>query len=120
MSLADIAQAKGEAVRAKARLEATLTEVQQRLRPGNLAGEAWDGVKDKGADLAEGALQAVKKRPGAVSLALGAFALFLARNPLKRAAGRLLSGKEEGIEDGDSELRDAAAKAPASEPEGVS
>ena len=25
--------------------------------------EAWDGVKDKSADLADGAMQAVKKRP---------------------------------------------------------
>ena len=29
---------------------------QQRLKPGNLADEAWDGVKDKGADLAEDAV----------------------------------------------------------------
>ena len=36
-------------------------------------------MKDKGADMAEGALQAVKSRPKAVSLALGAFAVFLAR-----------------------------------------
>ena len=61
--------------------------VQQRLQPGNLAGEAWDGVKDKSADLADGALQAVKKRPAAVSLALGAFALFLARGA-DQARGR--------------------------------
>jgi Protein of unknown function (DUF3618) len=120
MSLADIERARREAVHARARLEATVAEAQQRLRPGSLAGEAWDGVKDKGADLADGALQAVKKRPGAVSLALGAFALFLARAPLKRAAGRLFSGKDEGIEDEDAELKEAAAKADASEPEGVS
>ena len=92
MSLGEVEQAKRAAVGARARFEATLAAVQQRLRPGNLAEEAWDGVKDKSADLADGALQAVKKRPAAVSMALGAFALFLARAPLKRAVSRLISG----------------------------
>ena len=101
---AGIEQAKREAVRARARLERTLAEVQQRLSPGNLAGEAWDGVKDKSADLAEGALQAVKSRPKAVSLAVGALAVFLARQPLKRAVSRLISGDGEGNEDEGAEL----------------
>ena len=96
MTVARIEQAKREALRTRARFESTLAAVQQRLRPGNLAEEAWDGVKDKGADLADGALQAVKKRPAAVSVALGAFALFLARGPLTRAAEPLISGDEAG------------------------
>jgi len=104
MSAAGIEQAKRESDRARARLEETLAEVQGRLRPGNLAGEAWDGVKDKGADLAEGALQAVKSRPKAVSLALGALAVFLARQPLKRAVSRLISGDGEGNDQDDAEL----------------
>ena len=113
MSLAGITEARRDAVRAKARLERTLAAVQHRLSPGNLAEEAWDGVKDKSADLAEGALQAVKSRPKAVSLALGAFALFLARAPLKRAVSRLISGDgdEDGNDKDDAEL---------SVPEGVS
>jgi uncharacterized protein DUF3618 len=113
MSLTAIAEARRDAVRAKARLENTLAAVQHRLSPGNLAGEAWDGVKDKSADLAGGALQAVKSRPKAVSLALGAFALFLARAPLKRAVSRLISGDGEGVgnDHDDAEL---------SVPEGVS
>ena len=101
---AGIEQAKREAVRAKERFERTLADVQQRLSPGNLAGEAWDGVKDKSADLAEGALEAVKSRPKAVSLAVGALALFLARQPLKRAVSRLISGDGEGNEEEGAEL----------------
>ena len=106
MSLAGIEQAKRDAVRARGRFEATLAAVQQRLRPGSLAEEAWDGVKDKGADLADGALQAVKKRPGTVSVALGAFALFLARGPLTKAVGRYMSRGEdaEGNDKDDAEL----------------
>ena len=100
MSLADITRARRGALEAKDRLDRTLAAVQHRLSPGNLAGEAWDGVKDKSADMAEGALQAVKSRPKAVSLALGAFALFLARAPLKRVVARLISGEDgdEGME----------------------
>ena len=117
MSLAEIERARRGAVGARARFEQTLAALQERLRPASLAEEAWDGVKDKSADLADGALQAVRKRPGAVSLALGAFALFLARAPLKRAVGRLVSGEgeEDGIEAATDELNEAANEA-----EGVS
>jgi hypothetical protein len=104
MSLAEIEQAKREAARARGRFESTLAAVQNRLRPGNLAEEAWDGVKEKGADLADGALQAVKQRPGTVSVVLGAFALFLARRPLTRAARRLISDDGESNEDEGAEL----------------
>jgi hypothetical protein len=95
VSLAELEQAKRDAIAARRRFDSTLVAVQQRMRPGNLAGEAWEGVKDKSADLADGALAAARKRPAAVSMALGAFALFLARQPLKRAVTRLVSGDEE-------------------------
>ena len=95
MSLAGIEQAQRAAGLARGRFEATLAEAQDRLRPGNLAGEAWDGVKEKGATIAEDAVDKVKQRPAMVSLALGAVALFLARRPLVRAAGKLISGGDE-------------------------
>jgi hypothetical protein len=93
-SLEAIEQAKRDAVAARGRLDSALGALQHRLQPANLAGEAWDGVKDKSADLADGALAAVRKRPAAVSMAIGAVALFLAREPLKRAVTRLVSGDE--------------------------
>ena len=127
MTLAAVEQAKREAVMARRRLDSTLIAVQQRLRPANLAGEAWDGVKDKSADLADGALGAVRKRPAAVSMALGAFALFLAREPLKRAVTRLIAGEEEDdgrivtrIETGDAKFNASAPIVDASVTEGVS
>jgi hypothetical protein len=106
VNLAEIAEAKRAALRAKDRFDRTLAAAQHRLSPANLAEEAWDGVKDKGADLAGGALEAVKSRPKAVSLALGALALFLARAPLKRAVTRLVSGNggEDGNDREDAEL----------------
>ena len=94
MSLNDVEQAKRNVGMAKRRLDSTLVAVQQRLRPGNLAGEAWDGVKDRSADLADGAMQAVKKRPAVASAMVGALALFIAREPIKRAVTRLVSSNE--------------------------
>jgi len=99
MNLGPIEDAKRNVVRSRAQLDSTLGALQLRLKPANLAGEAWDGVKEKSSEFAEGALETVKKRPAAVSLALGAVALFLARGPLTRAASRLISGEEEQDDD---------------------
>lgn len=126
MSLADVERAKREAVQARQRLDGTLVEVQERMKPANLAGEAWDGVKDKSADLTDAALGAVRKRPVAVSMALGAFALFLAREPLKRTVTRLFADEEEDdgrivtrIETQGSKFKSTAPIVDASVKEGV-
>ena len=103
MSLATIEQAKRNAILARQRLDTTLVAFQQRVKPGHLAGEAWQGVKGTSADLADGALVAVRKRPAAVSVAVGALALFLAREPIKRAVDRLVS--DEGEPDGEASVR---------------
>jgi ElaB/YqjD/DUF883 family membrane-anchored ribosome-binding protein len=111
MILDEIAEAKRTARQARARFDATLAATQARLHPNSLANEAWDEVKEKGAEMADNAVTAVKSRPVAVSAALGAIALFLARAPLKRAATRLLSGGEdEGIEAADAELNDTKGR----------
>jgi hypothetical protein len=87
--------AKQEAERARRRLAATAAELQQRLKPGTLASNAWTGVKDKGGEMAGDAVEAVKSRPVPVAAALTAFTLFLARAPLKAAVARLFAGGEE-------------------------
>lgn len=108
MSLERIEEAKRNTVRVRGRLESTLAALQARLRPASLAGEAWDGVKDKSADLADGAFQAVRKRPAIASAAIGALALFLAREPLKRAVTRMFShDDEDGIDPAESGLNEA-------------
>lgn len=99
MSAGRVEQAKRNAVMARRRLDATLGALQLRLRPANLAGEAWDGVKEKSAEAADGALAAVRKRPAAVAAAVGALSLFLAREPIKRAAVRLFAGEDEAVDD---------------------
>jgi hypothetical protein len=105
MNAAAVEAAKREAEAARRRLDSTLVALQQRLHPKALATEAWDEVKEKSSDLAEGALGAVKQRPGAVSLALGAAVLFLARDPLRRAARRAFSKGDDAEEEDEQDGR---------------
>jgi hypothetical protein len=75
----------------------TAHRLQARLSPGVLARGAWQGAKDKGADLAENAVDAVRKRPIAATGVIAAIALFLAREPLKDLADKVVesvSGKD--------------------------
>ena len=68
-------------------------DLQDSLTPHNIARDAWDAAKTKGADIAEDAVDAVRKRPIAASSAVAAIALFIAREPLMDLAGRLMSSK---------------------------
>ncbi|MDB5672553.1 MAG: hypothetical protein JWO25_3512 [Alphaproteobacteria bacterium] len=95
MSATEIINAKTQAELARRRLTGTVAELQTRLRPGTLASNAWEGVKDRSGDLADDAVEAVKARPVAAGAALGAFLLFLARSPIKHAASRLFGDDEE-------------------------
>lgn len=95
MPAPEIEQAKRDAEQARRRLETTMGALQQRLHPKTLATDAWEGAKEKGSDLTDSAMDVVRERPGAVSAALAAFTLFLARRPIGRAVGRMFAGKEE-------------------------
>lgn len=86
-----VAAARIQAEKARAQLMETAHELQQRLSPGALAHNAWEGAKAKGADLAEDAVDAVRRRPAIASGIVAALALFLAREPLMDAAGKLTS-----------------------------
>jgi hypothetical protein len=89
---AEIAAAKAEVERSRSRLMATAQELQKRLSPKRLTRDAWHGAKEKGADLAEDAVDAVRARPIAATGAVAALALFLARQPLMNLAGKLMNG----------------------------
>jgi hypothetical protein len=92
MSAAEILKAKREAEHARKELLVTAHELQTRLKPGTIVGNAWDGVKERGSDIAETTVEAVKARPYAVSAGLAAFTLFLARKPIRSAVSRLFRG----------------------------
>ena len=85
----EVTAARIEAEHARAQLMGTAHRLQTRISPGNLAHNAWQGAKDKGADLAENAVDAVRSRPLAATGVVAAVTLFLAREPLKDLAGRL-------------------------------
>lgn len=91
---AQLERAKVEAELAKKRLSSTVGELQTRLKPANLASEAWSGVRDKGEDFADSTMQTVRERPAAASGIAAAIVLFLARGPLWRGAKRLFSGED--------------------------
>jgi len=74
----------------------TATELQERLRPGTLASHAWEEVKDRGGELADDAVGAVKARPVAAASVLAAFTLFLARQPIKSGLSKLFSKQPDG------------------------
>ncbi|MEO7240181.1 MAG: DUF3618 domain-containing protein [Sphingomicrobium sp.] len=84
-----VTAARIDAERARGRLIDTAHELQERLSPATLASSAWSGAKAKGADLADDAVEAVKRRPGVASGVVAAIALFLAREPLIDLAGKL-------------------------------
>ena len=84
-----IVAARIEVARARAALVETARELQVRLEPKTLANEAWKKAKNKGADLAEEAVDAVKSRPVAVGGVIAALTMFLAREPIKDAAVKI-------------------------------
>ena len=87
-----IAAARAEVERSRARLMNSAHALQDRLSPRTLARGAWDGAKEKGAELAEDAVDAVRSRPIAATGVVAAIVTFLAREPLMDLAGRLVDG----------------------------
>lgn len=93
----EIAAARIEAERSRARLMSTAHQLQERLSPKTLARNTWEGAKTKGADLAEDAVDAVRTRPLAATGIVAAVTMFLAREPLMDLAGSVINGgKEKG------------------------
>lgn len=103
--------ARIEAGRARARLMDTAQVLQERLKPKTLAQNAWEGAKMKGADLAEDAVDVVRKRPIAATGVVAAIALFLAREPLKDLAGRLIGGSDDEDDEDKTRQRESTERA---------
>ena len=112
----EIAAARIEAERAWARLIDTGRELQDELldhlSPHNLARDIWEGAKEKGADLAEEAVDAVRKRPAIASGVVAALALFFAREPLIDMAGKLAKGVQTKRKTGPKKAQAAKPSAP--------
>ena len=85
----DVAAARIAVERSRARVMATAHELQDRLSPKTLARSTWQGAKEKGAEMAEDAVDAVRARPVAATGVVAALAMFLAREPLIDLAGKV-------------------------------
>jgi ElaB/YqjD/DUF883 family membrane-anchored ribosome-binding protein len=73
--VSDLEDARAAAAAARADLKATFHELEERLRPSNLAGDAIDSIKRKGGEVAGEAVEAVRSRPitaSAVAAGIGA------------------------------------------------
>ena len=110
---AQIAAARAEAARNRARVMATAQELQERLSPKVLAKDAWQGAKEKGADLAEDAVDAVRSRPLTTTGVVAAITMFLAREPLIDLAGKIADGV--GQKRKSRKVRKTAPKRPVTE-----
>ena len=88
----EVAAARIEVERSRSRLMATAHELQERLSPKVLARDAWQGAKEKGADLAEDAVDAVRARPMTAGGVVAAITMFLVREPLMDLAGSVFKG----------------------------
>ena len=86
---ASVTAARIEVERRRGDLLDTVHLLQARLAPRTLAADAWEQAKNKGADLAEEAVDAVKARPVAFGGVAAAIAMFLAREPIKDAAVKI-------------------------------
>jgi hypothetical protein len=106
-----IPAAQAEVERARETLIDTARELQQRLQPKTLAREAWQSAKEKGADLAEDAVDAVKRRPVATGGIIAAIAMFLAREPIKDGVGRLYDAMTS--DEGEPTAAESPARKPA-------
>ena len=87
-----LADAEADVERTREALVGTLRELTQQFEPHRLVREMWEDAKDKGADLAENAVDAVRARPLASTGVAAAIAMFLAREPLMDLAGKLAGG----------------------------
>lgn len=87
-----LAAAQRQVANSRERLIETAQTLARQLEPGRIARGLWDDAKDKGADLAEEAVDAVKARPIATTGIAAGLALFLAREPLAELAGKWWNG----------------------------
>ena len=91
MTDSKVSRAEAEVEQARAQLLSTVGTITAMLAPRKLAADAWENAKVKGADLAEEAVDAVRRRPVAATGIVAALAMFLAREPLRDGISKLAS-----------------------------
>ena len=91
----EISAAKIKVERSRTRVMATAQELQDDSAPRHYPKGSGRRREEKGADLAEVAVDAVKARPLTTTSVVAAITMFLAREPLMNLAGR--RSREAGV-----------------------
>lgn len=107
----EIVAARVEVDRSRSRLMSTAHELQERLSPKTLARNTWQGAKEKGADIAENTVDAVKARPLTATGVVAAITMFLAREPLIDLAGKVVGKGKKNSTRGRKAKEDETEKA---------
>lgn len=112
-----IAAAEADVEERRARLLDTVDELRDLFEPRKIVQEVWDSAKDKGADIAGDAVEAVKRRPVAATGVVAALTMFLAREPIKDGIvsiyDAMTSKKKKSAPAADAPRKKAAARKPA-------
>lgn len=115
-----LALAESEVERTRDRLVDTVSDFAEMLEPKRIINDVWVNAKDKGADLAENAVDAVRKRPVMAGSLLAAAVAWFAREPLKDAAvtayGAMTSPKKKSGEKKKVAAKPEVAPATSKEP----
>lgn len=91
MSEADVARAQEKVNVAREKLLGSAHALQERLKPSVLADDAWKAAREKGQEVAAGAVRVVKQRPVISSAAVVGLTAFIARKPIAKLFGLLRS-----------------------------
>lgn len=91
----DVEQAQREAMRARAQLADTMSEIQDRLNPRTLLSDAWQEVREHGHELLDDAVQKARAKPVAASAMAAAVIALFAREPIWRAVATLFLRRRE-------------------------
>jgi len=75
----ELAQAEIKSREARARLTATLVDIQSRINPRALARDAIDEIRDAGQDAMRTALTAAKRNPGSIMAIAATLVALIAR-----------------------------------------
>jgi ElaB/YqjD/DUF883 family membrane-anchored ribosome-binding protein len=91
-----LVRARRESEASRARLTGTLIELQNRLKPKALIEDALEDIREKADELAEQAIETVRRRPFASAAVVLAVLAWLFRAPILSAIGNMLgmNGKE--------------------------
>lgn len=94
MAERELITARAKAERSHADLMATIAALKSRLKPANLASDAWGSVKQKGSQASGQGIKAVTEHPGPAGGVVVALALFFLRGPIAHLITRLFGGTD--------------------------